>query len=83
MHRSDTAAEKMSLSARFGVSIAYYKPAHQEFHNIVLGLAHRHPEIKLMDEEIIAEADRWSMRHGGPSGRTATQFVDHLLGSGE
>ena len=29
-------------------------------------------------EELLAEADKWALRHGGLSGRVARQFVDHL-----
>ena len=29
-------------------------------------------------EELIAEADKWALRHGGLSGRVAQQFVDHF-----
>ena len=79
VHKNDTMAEKLSLSARFGVSIAYYKPAHQEYHDIVRALAERQG-IKLPEEELLLEADRWATRHGGESGRVAQQFVDMLAG---
>ena len=35
MHRSDTVQEKLSLVARFGVTIGYLKPSHQEYLHIV------------------------------------------------
>ena len=35
MHRNDTVEEKMSLANRFGVSIGYFKPDHEEFLHIV------------------------------------------------
>ena len=78
MHKNDTMAEKLSLSARFGVSIAYYKPAHQEYHNIIRGLAARTEGINLPEEELLLEADRWATRHGGESGRVAQQFINML-----
>ncbi len=78
MHKNDTMAEKLSLSARFGVSIAYYKPAHQEYHNIVRALAERNESIKLSEEELLLKADQWAIRHGGESGRVAQQFVNNL-----
>ena len=34
--------------------------------------------INQHEEEILAEATRWELRHGGLSGRTAQQFIDHL-----
>ena len=39
LHRSDTMQEKLSLVARFGVSIGYYKPSQKEYFNIVTTLA--------------------------------------------
>lgn len=79
IHKNDTMAEKLSLSARFGVSIAYYKPAHQEYHNIVKGLAER-TGIQMEEEELLLLADRWATRHGGESGRVAQQFINSLAG---
>ncbi|EKQ51988.1 MAG: putative ATPase (AAA+ superfamily) [Methanobacterium sp. Maddingley MBC34] len=81
LHRSETVNEKLSLADRFGVMIGYYTPQRMEYFNIVTTLARRHPEITLTDEELIAEAGKWEMRHGGMSGRTAQQFVDYLLGA--
>ncbi|MBO5416197.1 MAG: ATP-binding protein [Clostridia bacterium] len=80
VHRSETIEEKLSLVNRFGLTIGYMKPSRTEFENIVLTLARKHPSITLSDEEIIAEAHRWELRHGGISGRTAQQFVNHLSG---
>ncbi len=81
LHRSETVNEKLSLAARFGVTIGYYTPQRSEYFNIVTTLARRHPEIKLTDEELIKEAGKWEMRHGGMSGRTAQQFIDYLIGA--
>lgn len=80
LHRSDTMQEKLSLAARFGVSIGFYKPSQQEYFDIVLGLAKKYPEITLSEEELKLEANRWELSHGGISGRTAQQFVDYLAG---
>ena len=80
LHRSDTMQEKLSLVARFGVNIGFYRPAQQEYFNIVKGLARKYPEIKLSDEELCAEANKWELSHGGISGRTAQQFINHLAG---
>jgi len=81
LHRSETVNEKLSLSARFGVTIGYYTPQRKEYFNIVTTLARRHPEIKLTDEELTSAASKWEMHHGGMSGRTAQQFIDSLLGA--
>ena len=80
IHRCETVEEKLSLVNRFGLSIGYFKPSRTEFDNIVLQLASRHPEITLDKEQILAEAHAWELRHGGISGRTAQQFVNHLYG---
>ena len=80
LHRSDTMEEKLSLVNRFGVTISFSKPSRNEFNNIVKELAAKHPEITLTEEEILAEANKWEMLHGGVSGRTAKQFIDYLLG---
>ncbi len=80
IHRSDTMEEKLSLAYRFGVTIGYYKPSRQDFYEIVGTLARRNG-IELQDEELKLEADRWEMSHGGISGRTAQQFIDHLAGT--
>lgn len=80
LHRSDTMQEKLSLAARFGVSIGFYKPSQKEYFDIVRGLAAKYPEIEMSDEELCMEANRWELSHGGISGRTAQQFINHLAG---
>ena len=80
LHKSDTIQEKLSLVARFGISINYSAPSKKEFENIVLNLAKRHKEITLSEKEILAQANVWEMMNGGCSGRTAQQFINYLLG---
>ena len=80
VHPVDTMAERRSLSDRFGLAIGYFKPDRQEYYNIVEALAAQHPELDLSKEELLHKADQWEIRHGGRSGRTAQQFIDHLLG---
>ena len=83
MHRSDTVQEKLSLVARFGVSIGYFKPSHQEYLHIVSELAKRYPQITLSEKELALLANQWELRSGGASGRTAQQFINYLVGSVE
>ena len=83
MHRSDTVQEKLSLVARFGVSIGYFKPSHQEYLHIVSELAKRYPQITLSEKELALMANQWELRSGGASGRTAQQFINYLVGSME
>ncbi|MGN0298532.1 MAG: DUF815 domain-containing protein [Lachnospiraceae bacterium] len=80
LHRSDTMEEKLSLVNRFGITINYSKPNKFEFNHIVVELAKRHPEITMTEQELCAEANKWEMRYGGISGRTAQQFVNYLCG---
>jgi predicted AAA+ superfamily ATPase len=60
--------------------IGYFKPSRSEYHEIVKVLAQKHPEIKMTEDDLFAEANRWEMRHGGLSGRTAQQFINYLAG---
>lgn len=79
MHQTDTVQEKLSLSARFGLTIGYFRPSQQEYFEIVRSLARRHPELSLTDEELRAGAVKWEMTHSSISGRTAQQYINALL----
>lgn len=79
LHTNDTVQEKLSLVARFGVTIYFGRPNKKEFQKIVKVLAER-SEIQLSEEELFLEANKWELSHGGLSGRTAQQFIDYLLG---
>lgn len=79
LHRSDTIEEKMSLVNRFGCQISYSKPSNKEYYNIVIGLAKKNG-LDMSEEELMAEANKWELSHGGISGRTAQQFINHCLG---
>jgi hypothetical protein len=78
-HHSDTVQEKLSLVSRFGITIGYIRPNKKDFEAIVTGLAERHPEIKLSTEELLKEATKWEVSHGGMSGRVAQQFIDYIV----
>ena len=80
VHRSDTMEEKLSLAARFGCSICYSNPNRQQYHDIVRGLAARYPDLGMDEEQLLLLANRWEIRHGGVSGRTAQQFINYLTG---
>lgn len=83
LHRSDTMQEKLSLVARFGVTIYYGKPSPKEYFTIVKELRKRYPSITCTDEELCAEANKWELSHGGISGRTAQQFINYMAGMAE
>ena len=82
LHASDTVQEKLSLVARFGVSIFFCAPDKKQFQNIVKTLAERH-HVEMPEEELLLEANKWELQHGGLSGRTAQQFSDYLCGKTE
>ena len=77
MQMSDTIAEQMSLSERFGLRVLFDKPNKQDYLTItenimkLRGLAYD-PEKTPLD------AEKFAIRAGGRSARTARQFVDSL-----
>ena len=79
LHTNDTVQEKLSLVARFGVTIYFGSPDKKEFQEIVRVLAQR-GGIDMPEEQLLLEANKWELAHGGLSGRTAQQFIDYLLG---
>ena len=80
LHTNDTVQEKLSLVARFGVTIFFGGPSKKEFQEIVRQLAARNG-LTIPEDELLLEANKWELSHGGLSGRTAQQFVDYLLGT--
>ena len=64
LHSSDTVQEKLSLVARFGVSIFFCAPDKKQFQNIVKTLAERH-QVEMPEEELLLEANKWELQHGG------------------
>ena len=82
IHRSDTMEEKLSLASRFGLSIYYSKPDAREYLHIVRELSAR--EGIVMDEKDLNDAARkWELRHGGMTGRTASQLIAWLQGENQ
>lgn len=79
LHKGDTVAEKLSLVARFGVTIYFGSPDKKQFQMIVKTLAERYG-IEMEEETLLLEANKWELSHGGLSGRTAQQFIDYMLG---
>lgn len=79
LHTNDTVQEKLSLVARFGVTIYFGSPNKKEFQEIVMSLAEKNG-INMPEEQLLLEANKWELSHGGLSGRTAQQFIDYLAG---
>lgn len=82
VHYRDTVQEKLSLYARFGVTIFFDSPSNKEFNEIVLTLAKR-SGIEMDEKALILQANQWELTHGGLSGRTAWQFIQYLLGKSD
>ena len=82
LHANDTVQEKLSLVARFGVTIYYGAPDPKEFKKIVVTLARRRG-ITMAEDGLLLKANQWELAHGGLSGRTAAQFITYLLGQEE
>ena len=80
LHSNDTIQEKLSLVSRFGVTIYFGSPDKKEFQQIVRTLAERNG-IDMSEDQLLLEANKWELSHGGLSGRTAQQFVDYVLGT--
>ena len=79
LHSGDTVQEKLSLVSRFGVTIFFAAPDKKQFQNIVKTLAERYG-VQMEEEELLLEANKWELAHGGLSGRCAQQFIDYILG---
>ncbi len=82
IHHSDTMEEKLSLASRFGIAIYYSKPNAKEYLHIVRELSLR-SGIEMNEKELNDEARKWELRHGGMSGRTASQLITWIGGRAE
>ena len=75
VHYSDTVEEKISLSDRFGLRLAFYPLTTENYLQIVDGLL----AIKAVDREILHKAALdFAFQHGSKSGRTAKQFYNTI-----
>lgn len=79
VHGGDSMQEKLSLATRFGETIYYGAPSQKEYVVIAKELAKRY-NIVMDPADIERESVIWEMKHGGLSGRTAQQFINHLAG---
>ncbi len=78
IHRNDSMQEILSLSARFGIHISFYKPDKQTYLHIVSHLAAKNG-INLPTAELEVLAERFALEKGGRSARAATQFINSLI----
>ena len=58
LHNNDTVQEKLSLAARFGVTIYYGSPDKFQFQGIVKALAEKY-HLDMPEEELLLEANKW------------------------
>ncbi len=77
VHQSDAIQEKLSLSERFGLTIRYPAPDHNQYLEIIKGLALKEG-LDVPEDDIIQGALKWEMWHHGRSGRTARQYINYL-----
>ena len=73
LHTNDTVQEKLSLVARFGVTIYFGKPDKKEFQKIVTTLADRYG-VEMEEEKLLLEANKWELSHGGLSAVSYTHL---------
>lgn len=79
---SDSIQEKLSLVDRFGVTLTFAAPDQKQYLEIVTQLAKKNG-ISLPKEELHQRALKWELWYHGRSGRTAQQFINHILGTEE
>ena len=80
VRRSESMQEKISLATRFGIAINYSRPSQNQYMEIVKSLAKKYKHMEISQEELLRRAHIWELQNGGFSGRTAQQFINHLLG---
>lgn len=76
---ADAVDESMSLSDRFGLLVTFMRPDKQVYLDIVSKLV-EDKGLELPEEKLFAAAERFALKRGGRSPRTARQFVDWLDG---
>lgn len=76
---ADAIDESMSLSDRFGLFVTFTKPDKQLYLDIVRQLA-EDKKLDVPEETLFAAAERFALKRGGRSPRTARQFIDFISG---
>ena len=72
--------EKVSLSDRFGLWLGFHACDNATFQTMVIGYAEAYG-LGIQRDQLIAQAQEWSITRGSRSGRVAWQFVQDLAGS--
>ncbi len=82
VHARETMEERTSLSERFGLRLSYLALDKKKYQDMVLSMCHR-MGLDLPDNQILVEANRWEIQHGGRTPRVAVQLVENLAGQQE
>lgn len=84
IHHGEAVEEKISLSDRFGLWLAFHAFSQDEYLNIaehwVSTLALAAGSKMRLNEQAKAEAKRWALKRGSRSGRSAQHFARHWVG---
>jgi uncharacterized protein len=84
IHHGESVEEKISLSGRFGIWVAFHPFSQDQYLDVVrqwVGkLAERHGAEVPWDAECEQAAILWSQLKGDRSGRIANQFANHWVG---
>jgi predicted AAA+ superfamily ATPase len=79
IHPEERVAEKLSLSDRFGITLAFYCMSQDTYLAIVRHLA-RQRNLSVETADLERRALLWARGRGARSGRVARQFIDDLGG---
>ena len=79
LYPREATEEKVSLSDRFGLRLAFYRIPQTTFLQMVSHYARKHG-VSIPTEELHRAALEWEASSSGRSGRVARQFVDNLKG---
>ena len=79
LHMGEAVEEKLALSDRFGLVVAFFG-FDQETYLAIVDRYARKAGVRAGAEVLHAEALRWALQRSSRSGRTAKQFVDDFAG---
>jgi predicted AAA+ superfamily ATPase len=79
LHMGEAVEEKLALSDRFGLQLAFFG-FDQDTYLAIVDRYVAKAGLDLPREQVQGEALRWALRRSSRSGRTARQFVDDLAG---
>lgn len=74
IHLQDFIHEMTSLSDRFGLTLVYESLEQRDYQDMIRTMAQKEG-IHVKEEQLLADARRYALRHGKMSGRVAAQFI--------